>query len=60
VRHDRRRDRAVVGEELALGDPVVREEDAVGVTQIDVRRNALCSLTISRAITRRWIWFVPS
>ena len=63
VRHDRRRDRVVVVEQVALRDPVVREEDAVGARQLDPQRASESrgvSRSISRAITSRWIWFVPS
>ena len=36
MRDERRRNRAVVLEHVALGDPVVREEDPVGRRQLDV------------------------
>ena len=35
VREERRRDLLVIGEEVALRDPVVREEDAVGARETD-------------------------
>src|SRR5439155_27305963 len=38
VRDNRRRDGAVVLEEVALGNPVVREEHALGRAQVDASR----------------------
>src|SRR5213593_2174324 len=56
VRHEHGCDGRVVVEQVRLGDPVLWEEDAIGARELDLRQ----SRNISRAITSRWIWLVPS
>src|SRR6185437_15814998 len=56
MREERGRDLPVVVEEIALRDAVLGEEHPIAARKLDLRH----SRSSSRAITSRWIWFVPS